>query len=376
MKFLTIQSSTVPKVVWGVVLFFGLFFVSGVERAQAVSWVHSGTYISCGGDDSSSWCFPENTGTLLNITANTNKTTYQPGETMTISMAVYNYLCSNYALYYEITGKVGGQSKTLVATGIGGWSSQYPSNTMTAPTTPGLHTVTLTACTNYLGPVCTTRTIPIMVSTPAAASPTAPAATISGSACTIALGNATCSGLLTWNITNAEAPNVYNSNGTTYSISSSGTNQNVTLRYGVNTIFAQNNSLGLASVNLNTSCDSGLVFDGASCEVAAPLVPPAPQIQISVDRELIRSGDTVEVSMQVTAGYPVSCTLSGVESSPITFIHSPVGGTNTTNYTYTSRPLTSAQVVTLSCVAEPAIAGVGPANAQARINVVPTIQEI
>ena len=369
-----IQGSTFQKIGLGALLFIGLFFSGGVERVEAVSWVNSGTYIACGGDDAGSWCFPESTGTLLNVTANTNKTTYAPGETITISMAVYNYLCSNYALYYEITGNVGGQSKTLVATGIGGWSSQYPSNTMTAPTTPGAHDVTLTACTNYLGPVCTTRTIPIIVSAPVTPPPIAPAATISGSACTITLGNNTCSGLLTWNITNAEDPNVYNSNGTTYSISPTGTNQNVTLRYGVNTVSAQSGSVSLASTNLNIACDANLVWNGSSCEVPLPPLPLSPQIQISVDRELIRSGGTVEVETSVQANYPVSCTLSGVESLPITFLVPSSSSASVT--TFTSRPLTSAQIVSLSCEASPAIAGVGNATAQARINVVPTIQEI
>ncbi len=455
---------SVPKALqlFLVATFALLCFTTAVPSAEAISWAHSGTYISCGGDDSGSWCFPEDTGTLLNVTANTNKTTYQPGETVTLSMAVYNYLCSNIAILYDVIGSLGSQSSVMASAAIGGYTTQYPSATFIAPTTPGTYNVSMNVCTYYVAHVCTTRSITITVAPPLppasailsgsgcqiaaganscmgtatwsitnATSPVlvnstgavysnspmgngvaislpygqstvsaqnsgtvlastmlttscatglswdgnkcvSPTATISGSGCTIeTLGENRCAGTATWNISNASSPNVYNGNGTTYSISPSGTDENINLLYGVNTIYARNAGVSLASTNLTVTCGSGLVWNGSSCNNPPP---PAPQIRVSVDKELIRSGDTVVTTTEVTAAYGASCMIYGVLGSPIAFTHTPTSS-NTSVHTYPTRPLTSTQVISVTCEANPAIPGVPTATGESRVDVVPTIEE-
>ena len=442
---------------------FSCFFFQDVPKAEAVTWWHTVEFCRLTNNRSGVEYISCSRTNLLQATVNTDKTFYAPGETMNLSASVYNPTCSNGYQIYSLTAGLGGQSLSLSSGVInGGGQVIYSSGTLVAPTIPGAYNITTTVCAQWPSQQCTSRTIPITVSSPLPVTGTvsgsgceiaanasscpgsatwnitnpttpdlynsngtvytnsasgsnapitlsygsntvsarnagsilastvlttscatglswngsscvAPSATISGTGCTITtLGDDSCMGTATWNISNAASPNVYNNNGTTYSINPSGTNQSITLLYGLNNIFARNGAITLATTNLNAVCDSTLAWDGSGCTVPPP---PPPQINISVDRELIRSGDTVEVSSQVTASYPVSCTLSGVESSPITFTHTP-GGTNTSNYTYTSRPLTSAQIVSLSCAANPAITGVGPASAEERISVVPMIQEI
>lgn len=207
--------------------------------------------------------------------------------------------------------------------------------------------------------------------------PIIPTATISGTACQIAVGNSSCnSGRLNWKIQNASSPNVINSETGSIINSANETNFNVNMVYGVNTFNARDGATNItpsASASLLAECVTGSDWDPVSgtCEVDVVPPPPvqaAPIVNLNLDRDLIRSGDTVVVDIDVVAAYPVSCTIIGLQLSPVVF-------TGTT-YTGTSRTLTAAQSITVTCAPSPAIAGVSSASSQARVSVVPTVQEI
>jgi hypothetical protein len=206
--------------------------------------------------------------------------------------------------------------------------------------------------------------------------PPSPTATISAdpSPCYIPVGNSTCSTDLTWDIDNATNPNVYNT-FTSSSVSSnpSGT-QSVTLNRGVNTFEARDSSTMLSQTSVTVGCIAGSSWDGSVCLATTP-PPPEPAIDLELSRELIRSGETVDVTVEVTAEYPAECTLYGVEATPIVFTHNGTPASPLSSNVYTSRPLSAAQIITMTC--EPNPTNGAPSNtATSRVNVVPVLQEI
>lgn len=450
---------TALKFIFALFITYSGLSVVTIERAEAVTWWHTAEY--CNDSDGNVTC---QTYSLYTATVNTDKTTYSPGETINLSASTHNPQCNNFTISYSLTTTLNGATSALGSGAFNGGQTMYHSGTRTAPAAPGSYNITATYCALWPDQWnCSTRTIPITVTqAPPPASATvsgtgcqiatnanscagaatwnisnasspnlynsngttysnsaagtgvpvtlafgantvsarngstvlnsatitatcepdiswngnscaAPSATISGNTCSIGtLGDSSCAGSATWNISNATLPNVYNSNGTTYSISSSATNESINLPYGVNTIYARNGTENLASINLNVTCSQLLVWNGNACSNPPP---PSPQIQIGVDKELIPNGGTVVTTSEVMSLYPVSCTIYGVESSPITFMHTPTATSTSAIYTHTSRPLTAAQIVSLSCEPDPAISGVPTVTSETRIRVVPTMQE-
>lgn len=205
----------------------------------------------------------------------------------------------------------------------------------------------------------------------------APTATISATTCEIAEGASDCMGTTTWSINNASNPNVYNSlTSTTYSSNDSGNDEPITLGYGVNTISARDGGNTLVSTNVTTVCASGSGWNGSICELTAPPIPPEPTISVDLGSELIRSGETVSVTVDVTAEYVAECTIYGVASTPIVFTHdgTPPADPHSSDV-FTSRPLRSAQVITVTCVPD-AATGAASNTATSRVEVIPVFQEV
>jgi hypothetical protein len=64
--------------------------------------------------------------------------------------------------------------------------------------------------------------------------------------------------------------------------------------------------------------------------------------------------------------------MSGAEGTPVTRSYAA----GNISDTYTTRPLTSAQIITVTCTPDPVIAGTPASTAETRVSVVPMIQEI
>ena len=129
----------------------------------------------------------------------------------------------------------------------------------------------------------------------------------------------------------------------------------------------------LANVELLVACASGSSWNGLICDTLPP-PPPAPAISIAVDRELVRSGESVTSNIEVTAAYPATCTVYGVQNAPVVFAHSGTPATDT--YSATTRTLTSSQIITVTCEAVPAIPGVADTTSETRVDVIPVMQEL
>lgn len=202
-----------------------------------------------------------------------------------------------------------------------------------------------------------------------------PAATLSATGCTIMDGLSTCPGTATWNIQYATDPNLFNSNtGLRLSAAATGNNTPITLARGTYDLYTRDGGTTLGTpVTVTAVCDATAPYwRDTYCDDVEP--PPAPIITTALDRALIRSGDTAILTVTLTATYGTTCTVSGAQGTPVTLTHS--GTPATAVYTVTTKPLTSAQLITVSCVPNPAIPGTPAATAETRVNVVPTIQEV
>jgi hypothetical protein len=181
--------------------------------------------------------------------------------------------------------------------------------------------------------------------------------------CKIAVGDSSCQTTIDWEFKNLAGPyNVENdlTNYTSGLVSSGGAIAH-TLDYGINTITAAANGISATEIREVDCVDNSAWYNGVC-------VPP-PSITLSVDPDLIRSGDFAEVSLQVDAAYPFKCTLYGGNLTPIDF--DSAAGTYTN--TFTTRNLTATQVVQLNCTDD---LGWGITSSDNdRVNVIPVIQE-
>jgi len=101
-----------------------------------------------------------------------------------------------------------------------------------------------------------------------------------------------------------------------------------------------------------------------------PACVPLPVIDIESNPNIVRSGNTAPIEITILANYELTCTITGGINQ--TFTHNPSATTITHNFT--TNPLRSAQIVTVSCVSPtyPDLMG----DAETRIEVIPTVQEI
>lgn len=86
--------------------------------------------------------------------------------------------------------------------------------------------------------------------------------------CTISSGASTCTVPFTWSISNASAPNLYNSTTVNqYSTSASGSGVSYPITNGSNTVQVRDSSSVLNSTAVTGSCTSGTSWNGSSCAV-------------------------------------------------------------------------------------------------------------
>ena len=106
-------------------------------------------------------------------------------------------------------------------------------------------------------------------------------------------------------------------------------------------------------------------------ESSVPLTPP-PVIDIIANPNLIRSGNTSEIVIDINSENDLDCSLDGVSKDTIHFLHTSNPYSQT--YKYTTRPLANAQIIRVICEVkvDPSVS----ATKEIRINVVPYLQEI
>jgi hypothetical protein len=210
-----------------------------------------------------------------------------------------------------------------------------------------------------------------------------PTLTASASNCSINKGESTCQSSVSWEIANPVSPSIKQKDNQ-FSTAPIHPGYTRTINFGAdnpeNRMNFQDGVTLLGSRTPTAICESGTewVSSNSRCEEVVPPPPPPapPQLQVSLDKDIIRSGESARVTVNVVAPYPASCTLYGVNATPITFSHNGTAAAPSKNYVNTTRPLTATQVITLTCEPSPAITGVSTANKQTRVNVIAPIEEI
>ncbi|MBP6881853.1 MAG: hypothetical protein KBC35_04475 [Candidatus Pacebacteria bacterium] len=206
-----------------------------------------------------------------------------------------------------------------------------------------------------------------------------PAVSLSVSGCsTIPVGSDQCSGSINWEFSNILAPQNYNVTsdrigliGNTANSGGGATAVNVpvTLKYGSNQITATANGVNTDRPAI-AACVGGSVWDAAAVPPQCVAVLAAPTISITATPNLIRNGDTADITVKILDSTSnLTCTVLGVvPHAPI--VHVP----NALEQTYSgfiTKPLTSAQIVQVSCSD-----GNNTTTKEIRVEVLPKIQEI
>ena len=101
-------------------------------------------------------------------------------------------------------------------------------------------------------------------------------------------------------------------------------------------------------------------------------MPPPPSIVITAEPSLVRKGQTAEINIEIASEEDLSCQIYGVADGVENFPHT--GDSDSYSYEFTTKALSSAQIVKVKCVVD--IAPSVSAEEEYRINVVSTGGEV
>ncbi len=244
-------------------------------------------------------------------------------------------------------------------TASGGWTGSKNSGGGSEIVSPTFTTTYNLSCT---GPGGTTAATPVTV--------THPSGFISASACVISPVGTTegtsCDSNVSWGAYDFTGAVSVLQGVTSFSSSASGAqvrtvnpdNRSFTLRDGGSTF--------TASASAAVSCQTGTVWHTTASHCAF-----LPIVSIDSGTNLIRSGATLSYEVDVDSNFDLTCTVRD-GGAPVTFSHTAASSTQT--YPLTTRALTSAQIVDVTCTSSlnPVVTG----SDEIRVNVIPSIQEV
>lgn len=240
-------------------------------------------------------------------------------------------------------------------TASGGWSGAKSASGGAEVVSPAVTTSYGLSC---VGPSGTTNS---------SATVTLPSGFIAATPCVISLEGTGCDTTVVWSAYNFLSTPSVQQQGVEFSTLTTNPGSGMTRSVSPSsTVFRLDDtgSVFYASFDVDVKCADGSVWAGGRCVTL-------PVIDITADPNVIRSGATAPLDIDIDAAYELVCTLSD-GGSPQTFTHT--GTPAFQAYNRNTRPLNSAQVVSISCVSPlyPAVNG----YSDTRVNVVPTIQEI
>ena len=237
-------------------------------------------------------------------------------------------------------------------TASGGWSGAKSATGGSEAVSPSATTVYTLTCTSASG--STVRNVTV----------TLPTGSLTAGGCTIAPEASSCLSTVSWT-----AANFLGAAQVTQTTSGVAAGSNPgTLAVSPDARTIKLDDLGSnfeITAMANASCSAGGVWVPSLSRCAA-----LPVIDLNIDPDVIRSGNTADVGVTVTSPYDLTCTLTGGIDETIDH----TGAATAQSYTATTNPLTSAQIVSITCVAD--IAADLSNSSQGRVNVVPTVQEI
>ncbi|MCD5381204.1 MAG: hypothetical protein LR008_01360 [Candidatus Pacebacteria bacterium] len=195
-----------------------------------------------------------------------------------------------------------------------------------------------------------------------------PSGNIAVTGCVIPTGNSSCNVTVTWNSANFLGGTSVLQGAVQISADTNHPGTGLVVSADPDTdMFTLNDTLGtfVRLANANVSCSGVSIWTGASCGLL-------PTVTLGSNSNIIRSGETADISIGIDSNYgDLVCTMYGALTG--TFTHD---GTVTPfqNYSYTTSPLSSSQVVRIDCAsaAFPMIT----TSEEIRIEVIPTIEEV
>lgn len=201
-----------------------------------------------------------------------------------------------------------------------------------------------------------------------------PTATLSVTGCTVPTDQDSCiTGRVTWSISDgAPAYSTRNeTNGVVCGTTVSGTNVPCELNYGNNLIRVSDRTGSLRTATVASACGAGDIWDYTLTTPLCKRIPPPPSITITAQPQLVRSGDTATIPVQINSTLVLNCAVYGVENGPDTFVHNGAS-TPSRTYTFETNPLFAAQDVLVKCDYAP----LQTISRTARVNVEPKVEEI
>jgi hypothetical protein len=205
-----------------------------------------------------------------------------------------------------------------------------------------------------------------------------PVGTLTSSGCSITAGNSTCDISASWNSSYVLDPKIYNHLNALVGSTPSGTAGPYTVGRGNYTFTFRNGTALLDTESVTVDCAGGAAWNtiSSTCEV-----PPVWSGDISIDigpnPDIVRSGDTSDLTVLITTTDPadMTCTVLGAHNPPNPATDTiGYSGTSLMKVTITTKPLFSAQDIQVTCVVNgfPSITQTDTA----RISVVGQVQEI
>lgn len=276
--------------------------------------------------------------TTPGVTLSASPTSIDPGDTSTLT--------------WTATG-------ATTCTATGGWVGNKNSGGGSEVVSPIVTTTYNLSCT---GPGGTASATPVTI--------TSPSGFISAGACTIvpsgSVEGTSCDVTVNWGAYDFVGAPVVQQGGTTFSSSLLGPETRSANPDNRSFMLRDTGGTFTSAATADVTCQAGTAWSSTASHCAF-----LPIVTITSDTNLIRSGATLDFEISVNSGHDLICT---VRDGGVPYVFSHLANAATVPYPRTTRPLTSTQVVDVSC-ASPLDASIN-GGAEIRVNVIPTIQEV
>ncbi len=245
-------------------------------------------------------------------------------------------------------------ARATSCTASGGWSGSKSVSGGGESVNPAVSSAYTISCTGPGGTVSATAN----VNTPSGSISVTPP-------CSIPLGGSSCTVTVNWNRSNFLGTPLVSQGTTQFSTSPNGpVNRTVTPDNRTFTLRDSGSTFSLSALADVTCGGNGRWISSLNTCMAVPV------ITVVSNPDIVRRGDTAPVTITVTSNSNLSCVVTGAVNA--NFAHT--AGASAVTYPFTSEPLISARLVEVTCTdtTYPEVTG----SASARINVIPSIEEI
>jgi len=188
--------------------------------------------------------------------------------------------------------------------------------------------------------------------------------------CIIPRFQSTCRVPIFWNMTGGPTPFLVTNETTGVDIGNTEIGSAFPdLIHGTNTISSYSGGDLIRTITRTAACDAADFFLSST-----NMCRERPVIEITPDPTTVRSGDTAQINIDITAGYNLECSLLGGISPTASITHA--SSSTRVRYTITTVPITHSRILRVSCNTRHPDEDMRPREIKdAYIRVVPRIQE-